>query len=229
MAKRLSAKAKAAQILGGGATLDMSWLDTVKSAGREKTYTREVESVLRSLHKPHQYMMKKCKNCGDVFETNYCYTAYCSDECLAVDLAKLGIVYDPYSKKRWESRMYTTEYEDIGLGIKWEYEEPEYISTQTLDQLAEVFREWLKHYESLRRKSKQHEDEELEKNLLSLADSSGLLEQQAPMQQAPMQQVEETAESSPVSLQPSVLEEYDDFLTSLLAEPRTTNQEQPFS
>lgn len=137
--KRQSKVSKAVQLLAEmakeqGAELDLASIEKLRDSpiNTNGQSNREAESVLRSLHKPHAYMMKKCKrkDCGAVFQTNYCATAYCSDYCLAADLRELGIAYDPYEKRRWESSMYSGN-----SGIIYRYEPPEYISTETISML----------------------------------------------------------------------------------------------
>lgn len=141
MARKASSASKAMEVLAKlaaaqGGILDTSSIDNFKS---QIEHTREAETVMRSLHKPHAYMIKKCKRtqCQQPFSTNYCSMSYCSDACLAADMRLLGINWDPYRMKRWESSMYASN-----SGIIYRYEDPETISTQTLLELkswAEMF------------------------------------------------------------------------------------------
>src|SRR5215203_5985047 len=89
-----------------GGTVDLSVIEKLRQGSNYST--KEAETVLRSLHKPHAYVKKRCKRqgCDNIFETNYCSVSYCSDQCIAADMRALGLDYDPYRMKRWESSMY---------------------------------------------------------------------------------------------------------------------------
>lgn len=147
-----------------GGTLDMSALLALRDnpVVREGA-TPEVESVLRSLHKPHTFMMRKCKYCGEPFQTNYCYTAYCSDICITEDLRKIGVAYDPFVKKRWEHRMYVTgSVGDEVMQQWWRYEPPEYISSQMLSTLETWAHAFLADLGRLRAEAEAHESRQFE-------------------------------------------------------------------
>ena len=159
MARQPSKQSKAAEVLAKiaaaqGGTFDISSLAQFKSTVET---TREAESVLKSLHKPHAYILKKCKRkqCAQPFKTNYCAMAYCSDACLAADLRALGINWDPYRMRRWESSMYASN-----SGVTYRYEEPEYISTQTLLELEEWAQKFLADLARLRKNAQVREDQQ---------------------------------------------------------------------
>ena len=159
MARQPSKQSKAAEVLAKlaaaqGGTFDISSLAQFKSTVET---TREAESVLRSLHKPHAYILKKCKRtqCGQPFKTNYCSMAYCSDACLAADLRAVGINWDPFRMRRWESSMYASN-----SGVTYRYEEPEYISTQTLLELEEWAQRFLADLARLRKNAQVQEDQQ---------------------------------------------------------------------
>ena len=215
MAKRQSAQSKALETLKKiaemqGATLDLSSVQEIRerSSGSQ---AREAESVMRSLHKPHAYMMKKCKRhtCKQPFETNYCSSAYCSDACLAEDLREIGIAYDPYSKKRWESSMFASD-----SGVMWRYEPPEYISTQTLLELEVVFRAFLADLDRLRGLAVEEESERNRKILESLGSD---------WDSPPEPRVSDSPQASPLVPEPLLQQSHsldDDSLTNLFGEPQ---------
>lgn len=52
----------------------------------------QAEAVLLSLVKlPKDWILHKCKYCGESFYANYYYIAYCGDQCRALHLKKFGI------------------------------------------------------------------------------------------------------------------------------------------
>jgi hypothetical protein len=57
----------------------------------------EAEAVLLALEKPARFEYKICKReeCKEPFGTNYRAVAYCSDNCRAKELAKIGIHWNP--------------------------------------------------------------------------------------------------------------------------------------
>lgn len=229
MAKKQSKQSKAAEVLAkiaaaqgmatgseGSFSLRAS-LEKLRNTDHGAS-SREAESVLRSLHKPHEYMMRKCKNkkCGEPFQTNYCSTAYCSDTCLAEDLKAIGIDYDPYQKKRWEHSMYASN-----SGLMYRYEPPEYISTETLNQLEPVFRQFLADLDRLRGVAQEVETRQNQENLATAqADWDSLFEPEsfAPedSQLNPEPHVESPKEEdygaqAILDLEPLVLVDFPDF------------------
>lgn len=161
-AKAENALAKLAEEMGG--KLDISSLLKVRehTSVNQTGANREAESVLRSLHQPHLYTMKTCKRagCGEVFQTNYCAVGYCSDACLVADFREIGIHYDPYRLKRYESSMYSST-----SGMVYRYEPPEYIPSQTLDNLEQVFTAFLADITRLRGHSLEVEEQQNQENL----------------------------------------------------------------
>lgn len=65
----------------------------------------EAEGLLLFLEQPSRFMVKVCKRteCQEPFGTNYRSVAYCSDNCRAKDLMKIGIRWDPTKspEDRW--------------------------------------------------------------------------------------------------------------------------------
>ncbi len=106
----------------------------------------EAEAVLRSLHIYHQFMMKKCKNpsCGAEFMTNFCANNYCSDLCIQEALRAVGIKYDPFTRKRWEHVVSPKD------NLRYQWEPPLEISTQTVNQLENFARTFLADLDRIR-------------------------------------------------------------------------------
>lgn len=213
MVRKPSGTSKAAAVLAKiaaaqGGTLDLSSLEKIRSSSVE--HSREANSVMRSLHKPHSYIMKKCKRkqCQQPFQTNYCSMAYCSDSCLAADMRALGIDFDPYRQKRWESSMYGSN-----SGIRYRYEEPEYISTQTLAELELWATEFLQNLSRLREKSEIVESQQMLENLLGPTEDLDLMENTSESEVVSLELFED---SQPVLVLPSesLETEDDDFLAS---------------
>lgn len=65
----------------------------------------QAEAVLAFIQKPINFVVRNCKRteCGQSFGTNYLYVGYCSDNCRAKDLAKIGIQWDHQksARDRW--------------------------------------------------------------------------------------------------------------------------------
>lgn len=152
-----------------GATLDLGAMERASDAAilnpEEGRGRPEGETILRSLHRPHAFMMKKCKrkDCGALFQTNFCGTNYCSDACLAADMHDLGFNYDPYRLRRWESSMYNSV-----TGMKYTYEPPEILPEATLDVLAYWAEHFLADYHRLKG---QAQERELQQSQQMLEDS----------------------------------------------------------
>lgn len=120
----------------------------------------EPESVMRILHKPHDFITKKCAHCGDYFSTNFCGTKFCSDQCCADELAKIGIAYDPYQKRRWESSMFASN-----SGLLYRYEPPDFITHETVLMLEEFARSFLADLDRLKVIAEEVESQQRQKNL----------------------------------------------------------------
>lgn len=211
---RETAKNRAAKLLGGDGQMDMSWISRVQEAAGvaagEKPHTLELESVLQSLHHPHAFMMRKCKWCGELFQTNYCYVAYCSDECIINGLAEIGIAYDPWGRNRWDSHQFYLKNEHT---TRWTYEPPQYISTQTLNKLEEWAHLFLADLDRLRSQAEIREAEELEKTLQDLQDSANQILEDSD------DSLQETQEDSPLPATQQENTDDDPALANLLVEP----------
>jgi len=61
------------------------------------------EGVLTFLSDPRTVVLKYCKRCEEPFGTNYQSVAYCSDNCRAKALEKIGIQWNPHKRpeERW--------------------------------------------------------------------------------------------------------------------------------
>src|SRR5690606_14077554 len=79
-----------------------------------------------------------------------------SDACIIADFKDMGIIYDPYKKKRWEHSMFSSE-----SNLVYRYEPPEYIPSQTLNMLEEFARKFLADLDRLREHSKEIEYNEI--------------------------------------------------------------------
>lgn len=213
MAKRkVSTQSKAAEILAKiaastGGQMDMSVL-TKLAARSESTVVqqgadREAESVMRSLHMPHAYMIKKCrrKSCGELFQTNYCSVGYCSSVCITADFKEIGINYDPYRMKPWETSMFSSS-----SGMIYRYEPPEYIPTEVLDDLEIYATKLLVDLARLREKAVEVE---------SLQDQKKLEEVLNSLHDENLDQVDPESLTSPVPLDEQKHEEDYDSLTNL--------------
>lgn len=175
-------KAKAAEFLqkmaaSAGSSFDPSIFERIEMTAETSSTVDargrpEAESVMRSLHKPHAYIMKKCKRCNEPFQTNFCATSYCSDTCLAADMHDLGFTYDPYEKHRWESSMYSST-----SGILYRYEPPEFIPSETLDILEFWARKFLDDLTRLREVADVRETQQKQK---SLEDALSVFDEPAP-------------------------------------------------
>jgi hypothetical protein len=89
---------------------------------------REAEAVLKHLYHVHTLRQAACKNCGELFATNYEYQQHCSDECLRRTVVKLGLKWHP--EKKPEDR--------------WQGEPPSVIAPETLVILKKWAREIIK-------------------------------------------------------------------------------------
>lgn len=72
----------------------------------------EAEGILLSLHSDRRSMkVKLCKGCEQPFATNYEYVAYCTNACRALELKKIGIVWNPVKtdEERWGSVDYPSQ------------------------------------------------------------------------------------------------------------------------
>lgn len=71
----------------------------------EQEPDREAEAVLQFLEAPKTFRARECKRtiCHNMFSSNYKGVAYCSNACRALDLASMGIKWDPYKdpEQRW--------------------------------------------------------------------------------------------------------------------------------
>lgn len=133
--------------LAGGAELDLGALFNLSKKSEERGASpvdMEATAVLRALHHYHQFMTKKCKECGAEYVTNYCANNYCSDLCISEAMRKIGIKYDPFTNKRWEHVV------SVKDNLRYSYEPPLVISTQTLNQLEDFARSFLADLDRLR-------------------------------------------------------------------------------
>lgn len=90
------------------------------------------EGVTLQAHHKHALMMKKCRRCGHVFQTSYCYVALCSDECRRAEFKEsYGIEWD--ALKRPQSF--------------WEMEKPLVVPPEIVENLAEWARYFLAQYD----------------------------------------------------------------------------------
>lgn len=84
-----------AAMLEGLGVKNVSLEDIVNS--QENNEDRKIlaeEGVLLTLaNKPHRLIQKKCKECSDIFATDYLYVSYCSSACRATALRNYGLSY----------------------------------------------------------------------------------------------------------------------------------------
>lgn len=75
--------------------IDVSVEEIVES--RENTEERKMlaeEGTLLTLaNKPHKLVQRKCKECGEIFATDYLYVAYCGAACRTTALRKYGLTH----------------------------------------------------------------------------------------------------------------------------------------
>lgn len=75
--------------------IDISIEDIVESQenAEEKKMLAEEGTLLTLADKPHRLIQKSCKECNEVFATDYLYVAYCSTVCRTAALKKYGLSY----------------------------------------------------------------------------------------------------------------------------------------
>jgi hypothetical protein len=161
MATRRSelSKQKKAETAFGDGEIDLSSILKYRGQGAttEEAKLLETEGILLSLHRPHQFITKLCKrkNCGNIFRTNFCGVAYCSDSCRVIAYRELGLRW-AHRQEEYEHHMYSGD-----SGIMFRYEPPMTITPQALTDLEKACRAFLDDIDRLREEVHQRSLESL--------------------------------------------------------------------
>lgn len=160
-----------------------------KSETRDRLQARErdLDGVLMSLHNPHQMQAKNCKYCGEVFMTDYCYVAYCSQEHRVAHLRQYGIIWGSTGRNE---------------PIWGRYEPPVVVSPEMVEQMEKWARAIIADLDRLR--SQMQDQQPLPINdepALTPEDLEELevLSRQSPQEQKPLEQLPETSGDGPLA------------------------------
>lgn len=105
------------------------------SAERQEVLRREAELVFKHLYNQKKPLTTVCKNCEELFVTDYEYAKHCSDECLRRSLEKLGLAWNPEKtpQERWNAVQPPCIVEPESVKAVWP-EQPKYGSVQVSEE-----------------------------------------------------------------------------------------------